>query len=60
MRAPLMEVVGQNRVNQEWSACSWRGVGRVVTWWSRRGAHATAPLAPATPGHVFVQGILRC
>ena len=24
----------------------------VVTWWGRCGAHATAPLVPATPGHV--------
>ena len=24
----------------------------IITWWGRRGALATAPLEPATPGHV--------
>ena len=40
--------VGQNLVDREWSCRVW--VDRVVAWCGCRGALATAPLVPATPG----------
>ena len=32
----------------------WAAGSQVVTWWDRCAAHATAPLAPATPGHLLL------